>query len=75
MAGGCLPETENKRMYQISGPKSGCCCFGDLGSSRLRESFETVFDRETKGLFVKWSLTGGGCLREVVPMRELTVYL
>ena len=44
MAGGCLPETENKRMYQISGPKSGCCCFGDLGSSRLRESFETVFD-------------------------------
>ena len=35
--------------------------------------FETVFDWETKGLFVKWSLTGGGRLREVVAMRELTV--
>ena len=37
--------------------------------------FETVFDWETKGLFVKWSLTGGGRLREVVAMRELTVLI
>ena len=36
--------------------------------------FETVLDWETKGLFVKWSLTGGGRLREVVAMRELTVF-
>ena len=35
--------------------------------------FETVFDWETKGLFVKWLLMGGGRLPEVVAMRELTV--
>ena len=35
--------------------------------------FETVFDWETKRLFTKWSLTGGGRLREVVARRELTV--
>ena len=34
-----------------------------------------MFDRETKGLFVKWSLTGGGRLREVAAMRELTVLI
>ena len=45
----------------------------NLGGGCLQESFETVFDWETKGLFVKWSLTGGGRLREVVAMRELTV--
>ena len=28
--------------------------------------FKTVFDWETKRLFTKWSLTGGGRLREVV---------
>ena len=73
MLGGRLPETENKRIYQISGPKSGRSRFGNLGSGRLRESFETAFDWETKGLFVKWSLAGGGRLREAVTMRELTV--
>ena len=36
--------------------------------------FETVFDWETKGLFVKRSLTGGGRFREVVAMRELTIF-
>ena len=36
--------------------------------------FETVFVWETKRLFVKWSLTGGSRLREVVAMRELTVF-
>ena len=35
--------------------------------------FETVFSQETKRLFAKWSLTGGGRLREVVARRELTV--
>ena len=35
--------------------------------------FETEFDRETKWLFTKWSLEGGGRLREVVARRELTV--
>ena len=37
--------------------------------------FETVFDWETKRLFVKWSLTGGGRLREVVATRECSTYL
>ena len=32
-----------------------------------------MIDIETKKLFVKWSFTGGGGLREVVAMRELTV--
>ena len=39
MPGGCLPKTQNKRIYQISGPKSGCGRLGNLGSGRLRESF------------------------------------
>ena len=74
MPGGCLPETQNKRIYQISGPKSGCGRLGNLGSGRLRESFWNSADWETKGLFVKWLLTRGGRLREVVAMqRELTV--
>ena len=36
--------------------------------------FEMVFDSETKWLFIKWLLMGGGRLREVVAMRELTVF-
>ena len=45
MPGGCLPETENKRIYQISGPKSGRGRFGNLGSGRFNTRvFETVFD-------------------------------
>ena len=46
MPAGRLPETENKRIYQISGPKSGRGRFENLGSGRLRDSgvFETVFD-------------------------------
>ena len=39
MPGGPLPEAGNKRICQISGPKSGCGRFGNLGSGRLRESF------------------------------------
>ena len=39
-------------------------------------ALEIVFDSETKRLFTKWSLTGGGHLREevAIAMRELTVY-
>ena len=45
MPGGCLPETENKRIYQISGPKSGRGRFGNLGIVVAYEGvFETVFD-------------------------------
>ena len=44
MPGGRLPEKENKRMCQISGPKSGRGRLRNLLSGRLRESFETVFD-------------------------------
>ena len=39
MPGGRFPETENKRIYQISGPKSGRGRLRNLGSGRLRESF------------------------------------
>ena len=66
MPGGCLPETQNKRIYQISGPKSGCGRLGNLGSGRLRESFWNSADWETKGLFCKvvayarWSLKRSG---------------
>ena len=38
MPGGRLPETENKRIYQIFGPKSGRGRLRNLGSGRLRES-------------------------------------
>ena len=44
MPGGRLPETENKRIYQISGPKSGRGRFGNLGSGPYERVFETVFD-------------------------------
>ena len=39
MPGGRLPETENKGIYLISGPKSGRGRFGNLDSGRLRQSF------------------------------------
>ena len=70
MLGGRLPETENKTICQISDLKSGGGRFRNLSGSRLRESSG---NRETKRLFTKWSLTGGGRLREVIAMRELTV--
>ena len=73
---GCrLPETENKRICQISGLKSGRGPLINLRGGRLRENrLETVFNQETKRLFAKWSLMGGGRLRKVVAMRELTVF-
>ena len=39
MTGGRLPETEKKRICQISGPKSGRGRLRNLRSGRLRESF------------------------------------
>ena len=39
MPGGRLPETESKRIYQISGSKSGRGLLRNLVSGRLRESF------------------------------------
>ena len=39
MPGGRLAEAKNKRIYQISGPKSGRGRLRNLGSGRLRESF------------------------------------
>ena len=68
MLGGRLPESENKRICQISGLKSGLGPSRNLSGGRLYERA-----LETKRLFTKWSLTGGGRLREVVAMRELTV--
>ena len=39
MPGGRLPEIENKRICQISGPKSGRGRLRNLRSGSLRESF------------------------------------
>ena len=73
MLGGCLPETENKRICQISGLKSGRGPLEIWVVVAYERALETVFNWETKRLFTKWSLTGGGRLREVVALRELTV--
>ena len=76
MPGGRLQETENKRICRVSGLKSGR---GHLRNSRV-VAYERVFktlhlsDWEAKRSFPKWSLTGGGRLREVVAMRVLTVF-
>ena len=66
MPGGRLPETENKRIYQISGPKSGCGRFGNVGSGRLRESFwNSVWLRNKRIIcevvaYERWTLTRSG---------------
>ena len=66
MPGGRLPETENKRIYQISGPKSGRGRFGNLGSCRLRESFwNSVWLRNKRIIcevvaYGRWSLARSG---------------
>ena len=59
---GHSPETENKRICQISGQKSGCSC---LRSGHLRDNLpKPVVDRETFNRYLrgKWSLT---CTRSV----------
>ena len=76
MFGGRLLETENvkwKRICQMSGLKSGRGPLEIWVVVAYKRALETVFNWETKGLFTKWSLTGGGRLREVVALRELTV--
>ena len=66
MPGGRLPETENKRIYQISGPKSGRDRFGNSGRDRLRESFWNSVWLRNKRIICKvvaygrWSLTRSG---------------
>ena len=66
MPGGRLPETENKRIYQISDPKSGGGRFGNLRSGRLRASFWNSFWLRNKKIICKvvaygrWSLTRSG---------------
>ena len=39
MPGGRLPETENKRICQISGPKSGRACLRNLRSGCFTRKF------------------------------------
>ena len=63
MPAGCLPETENKRIYQISGPKSGRDRFGNSGSDRLRESFSNSVWQRNKRIICK-----------VVALREVVAY-
>ena len=66
MPGGRLPETENKRICQISGPKSGRGRLRNLRSGRLRESFWNSVCLRNKTIICKvvsyerWSLTRSG---------------
>ena len=66
MPGGRLPETENKRICQISGPKSGRGRLRNLRSGRLRESFWNSVWLRNKRIICKvvaygrWSLTRSG---------------
>ena len=66
MPGGRLPETENKRICQISGPKSGRGRLRNLRSARLRESFWNSVCLRNKTVICKvvsygrWSLTRSG---------------
>ena len=66
MPGGRLPETEKKRIYQISGPERGRGRFGNLGSGRLRESFWNSVWLRNKRIICevvacgRWSLTRSG---------------
>ena len=66
MPGGRLPETENKRICQISGPKSGRGRSRNLRSGRLRESFwNSVWNKQNGYL-------KSGRLWEVVAMRVVS---
>ena len=57
-----------------SGLKSDRGLLRNLSSGRLRESFWCGISLRNKtSISTKWSLMGGGRLREVVAMRELTV--
>ena len=75
--------TGNRKQKNMSNfwPKSGHGRLRNLRSGLLWESiWNSVWLRnktkqQQNSLFVKWSLTKGGHLREVVPMRELTVCL
>lgn len=62
MLGGRLPEAKKrKKICQTSGLKTGRGLLRSLNSSGLCErALGTVFDLETKRLFTKWSLPGGG---------------
>ena len=82
MPGGRLPETENKRICQISGPKSGRGRLRNLRSGRLRESFwNSVWNKQNGYLksgrlrevvaYEKWSLSWLGKRKIVV--RELVM--
>ena len=81
MPGGRLPETENKRMYQISGPKSGRGRLGNLGSGRLQESFLNSVWLRNKSIICKavaygrWSLTRSGRYERVDCIRWYFAYV
>ena len=66
MPGGRLPETENKRICQISGPKSGHGRLRNLCSGRLQESFWNSVWLRNKTVICKvvaygrWSLKRSG---------------
>ena len=82
MPGGRLPETENKWIYQISGPTSGGGRFGNLRSGRLRESFWNSVWLRNKRIICKvvaygrWSLWESWLCNLDGPMsRRVAAYL
>ena len=68
-SGGRLPETKNKRICQISGLKSGHCRLRNLWSDRFRENVWNIVWVRNKTRYLQ-----SGRLREVVAIRELTVF-
>ena len=69
MLGGRSPETENKRKCQISGLKSGHGRFKKFEQWSLTRGFVKQYLTEKQNGYLK-----SGRLREVVAMRELTVF-
>ena len=64
--GGRLPETENKRICQISGLKGGRGLFRNLSGGRLRESSGNSIELRDRTVvyevvaYGRWSLTRSG---------------
>ena len=76
MLGGRLPETENKRICQISGLKSGCGPLRNLSVVAYERALETVFELKNKTVvyevvaYGRWSLMRSGRYERVDCIRS-----
>ena len=81
MLGGRLPETENKRICQISGLKSGRGRFRNMSGGRLRESSGNSISLRDKTVvyevvaYGRWSLTRSGRYERVDGILNCTMYV